>query len=152
LPRMSTEPSSPSSAVPAGFVPHFRRSPVTEPWEPLFSRQSEGAVEIGFVLAQAHCNSRGRLHGGVIAALADNAMGLSFGVAHRQAFPEAEARGGALTVSLTIDYIGAASLGQWVQIVPRVLKATRSTGFVDAVVSADGTVIARASAVFRLAG
>ncbi|HME27661.1 MAG TPA: PaaI family thioesterase [Acetobacteraceae bacterium] len=140
-------------AVPEGFAPHFRRSPVTDPWEPLFSRQSQGVVEIGFVLAQPHCNSRGLLHGEVIAALADNAMGLSFGAVYRQAFPEAEVtRGGAVTVSATVDYIGAASVGDWVQIVPRVLKATRSTGFVDALITADGTVIARANAMFRLIG
>jgi acyl-coenzyme A thioesterase PaaI-like protein len=29
-------------------------------------------------LRAVHCNSRGFVHGGVIAALADNAMGLSF--------------------------------------------------------------------------
>jgi len=25
-------------AVPEGFAPHFRKSKVTDPWEPLFSR------------------------------------------------------------------------------------------------------------------
>ena len=64
-------------AVPEGFASHDRKSPVTDPWEPLFARQRDGVVELGLVLRPAHCNSRGFVHGGVIAALADNATGLS---------------------------------------------------------------------------
>jgi hypothetical protein len=36
-----------SQAAPEGFLPHFKTSPVTAPWEPLFSRRGERAVEIG---------------------------------------------------------------------------------------------------------
>ena len=133
---MSTQP-------PDGFAPHFRKSPVTDPWEPLFSRKVDGVVQIGFVLRQAHCNSRGLLHGGVIAALADNAMGLSCGAS----LPSVQ---GLVTVSLTVDYAGAAKIGQWLQIDPRVLKTGKSMGFADALITADGAVIARASATFRV--
>jgi uncharacterized protein (TIGR00369 family) len=134
-----------SAAPPEGFAPHYRKSPVTEPWEPLYSRRVDGTVQIGFVLRAAHCNSRGFLHGGVIAALADNAMGLSCGTA----LPSVE---GLVTVSLTVDYVGAAKIGQWLQIEPRVLKTGKSMGFADALVTADGNVIARASAAFRVLG
>lgn len=133
---MPTEP-------PEGFAPHFRQSPVTKPWEPLFSRRIDGTVQIGLWLREVHCNSRGLLHGGVIAALADNAMGLSCGTSIRSAQ-------GLLTVSLTVDYAGSAKLGQWVQIEPRVLKTGKSMGFADALVTADGAVVARASATFRV--
>ena len=53
---------------------HFRRSPLTEPWEPLFSRKEARKVVMGLHVREAHCNSRGLLHGGLIAALADNAI------------------------------------------------------------------------------
>jgi len=66
-----------SPPAPEGFMPHFKTSPVTAPWEPLFSRCGVRNLEIGLWLREVHCNSRGFLHGGVIAALADNAMGLS---------------------------------------------------------------------------
>jgi acyl-coenzyme A thioesterase PaaI-like protein len=59
--------SDPDAAVPEGFERHFRRSPVTDPWEPIFSRRVEGALRIGLRLAEAHCNSRGLVHGAVIA-------------------------------------------------------------------------------------
>jgi uncharacterized protein (TIGR00369 family) len=128
---------------PEGFAPHFRQSPVTSPWEPLFSRRLEGAVQIGLWLREVHCNSRGLLHGGVIAALADNAMGLSCGTA----LPSVQ---GLVTVSLNVDYAGSARIGQWLQIEPRVLRTGKSMGFADALVTADGGIIARASATFRV--
>jgi len=134
-----------NAGPPEGFAPHFRKSPVTEPWEPLFSRTIDGAVQIGLQLRAAHCNSRGLLHGGVIAALADNAMGLSCGLSLRSV-------DGLVTVNLTVDYIGSAKAGQWLQIEPRVLKTGKSMGFADALVAADGVVVARASATFRILG
>jgi uncharacterized protein (TIGR00369 family) len=133
--------------LPDGYEPHFRQSPVTAPWEPLYSRRSDEAVAIGFHLAAPHCNSRGLLHGGVIAALADNAMGLSYTAAHARTFGEG---GKPLTVSLNIDYVASASIGQWVEVMPRVVKAGRSMGFVEAHVMADGVPVARASATFRM--
>ena len=136
---MSAIPRDP----PEGFTPHFRKSPVTEPWEPLFSRRTNGTVQIGTRLREAHCNSRGFLHGGVIAALADNAMGLSCGASLSSV-------NGLVTVSLSLDYVGSAKLGQWLQIEPRVLRAGKSMAFADALVTADGEVIARASATFRV--
>ena len=57
---------------------------------------------------------------------------------------------GCVTVSLSVDYVGAAKIGQWLQIEPRVLRTGRSMSFADALVTADGAVIARASASFRV--
>ena len=137
--------------IPAGFTLHFRKSRVTDPWEPIYSRDDGAAIDIGLHLAEAHCNSRGFVHGGVIAALADNAMGISFVQAARKAHPELAATiTGALTVNLNLDYLAAAKLGQWLQFAPRVIRAGRSLGFVDALVTADGRPVARANATFQL--
>ena len=137
--------------VPGGFAPHFRKSMVTAPWEPLFSRQLEDAVQIGVRLRDVHCNSRGFVHGGVIATLADNAMGLSLVMRLRAARPDAQDPAiAAVTVSLSVDFLATAQVGQWLQIEPRVVKAGRSLGFVDALVTADGDLVARANATFRV--
>ena len=101
-----------ASAPPAGFEPHFRRSPLTEPWEPIFSRRLPDRVIIGLYAREPHTNSRGMVHGGLIAALADNAMGLSC-VAVLTA-QDRKPEGGLVTVSMATDFIGAAKLGQWV--------------------------------------
>lgn len=135
-------------APPEGFAPHFRKSPVTDPWEPLFSRVLGDRVMIGFHVREAHTNSRGMLHGGLIAALADNAMGLSC-VAVLTAAGHKPA-GGLVTVSLAIDYVGAAKLGQWVAVDTQYVKTGKTLCFAQGFVMADGEVIARADARFKV--
>ena len=128
---------------PAGFTRHYRQSPVTDPWEPLYSRKGEGAVSIGLQAAPAHANSRGFVHGGLISALADNAMGLSC----------AETLGdvsGLVTVNLTVDFLGSANLGQWVEITPKVNRAGGRLCFAEALVTADGEPCAKAHATFSI--
>lgn len=106
-------------------------------------------VEIGIVLAVNHCNSRGFVHGGVIAALADNAMGLSFHESRAGALGDTSGTG-SVTVNLSVDFLATAKVGDWLQISPRVLKGSGATGFVDALVVANGEIVARTSAVFRV--
>lgn len=128
---------------PPGFAPHFRRSPVTDAWEPLFSRRADGVVEIGFRADRPHANGRGFVHGGLISALADNAMGLSC----------AERLGGAaslVTVSLALDFLGSANLGDWVQVEPKLNRLGSTLCFAEAVVTADGAPCAKAHATFRV--
>lgn len=131
--------------IPEGFAPHPRKSPVTEPWEPIHAAAEPGGpVRLGLVVGPQHANARGFLHGGVVAALADNAMGLSLAMAM-----DPKPEGGLLTVSLTLDYLGAGRVGEWLEVRPRVLRAKGGLGFVDALVTADEATIARASATFR---
>lgn len=134
--------------IPAGFSPHFRRSPLTDPWEPLFSRTGEACVTIALRVRTPHCNGKGFVHGGLISALADNAMGLSFLASLTREGSE-RARNGS-TVSLAIDFLASAKIGQWVEFVPRVLKVGKSLGFADCLVLADGVPVARGNASFRL--
>jgi uncharacterized protein (TIGR00369 family) len=134
--------------VPDGYVRHFRKSPLTAPWEPLFSKKVDGIVVIGMRVRQPHCNGRGFLHGGLISALADNAMGLSvLETINRQG---AESARQAFTVSLTLDYLAPARMDQWVEFVPRVLKVGAGTAFADCLVLADASPIARGNAIFRV--
>lgn len=133
---------------PAGFEPHFRKSPLTDPWEPIYSKRLPDKVVIGLHAREPHTNSRGLIHGGLIAALADNAMGLSCvavltGEGRR---PE----GGLVTVSLATDFVGSAKLGQWVEVDTRYVKTGRTLCFAQAFVTADGEVIARADARFKV--
>jgi len=130
-----------TQAPPEGFVPHDRKSPMTDPWEPIWARKQPDCVQLGVRIAAAHCNSRGFLHGGLIATLADNAMGLSLG--------QTTGTGG-VTVNLNVDYLRAGTPGQWLQVEPRVIRAGSKLGVVDALITADGETIARANATFRL--
>ena len=132
-----------SPAIPDGFEPHTRKSPLTEPWEPLYARRTDKAVIIGLRLARPHTNGRGLIHGGLIAALSDNAMGYSC----------ANQMGGAsslVTVGLAVDFVGTAEVGQWLAIETEVIKTGRTICFAQSLIKADDVVIARANATFRV--
>jgi uncharacterized protein (TIGR00369 family) len=131
------------SDIPEGFELHFRKSPLTDPWEPLYSRRASNAVIIGLRLAKPHTNSRGLIHGGLIAALADNAMGLSCGVTLNGS-PRL------VTVNLAVDYIGTAAIGQWLAVESEVIKTGGTLCFAQCRVTADDAVIARANGTFRV--
>ncbi len=132
-----------TTPIPAGFQRHFRQSPVTDPWEPIYSRRTEGGVILGLVAEAAHTNSRGMVHGGLISALADNAMGLSCA---QRLGPDASL----VTVNLTVDFLGAAQIGQWLEFDTVFVKPGGTLTFAQAFVTADGEPCARANGVFRI--
>ena len=132
-----------NTEVPDGFERHFRQSPLTDPWEPLYSKRTEKAVIIGLRLARPHTNSRGLIHGGLIAALSDNAMGYSC----------AQVMGGAsslVTIGLALDFVGTAQVGQWLSVETDVIKTGSTICFAQCLIKADGLIIARANATFRV--
>ena len=130
--------------IPAGFEPFYRKSPVTEPWEPIYCKKTPDAVVLAVRLAKAHTNARGFGHGGFISALADNAMGHSL---VSKLDPE---RQSAVTVNLTVDFLGSAQIGQWVEFTTTFVKTGGTLCFTQCFVSADGVSVARANAVFRV--
>jgi uncharacterized protein (TIGR00369 family) len=141
-PHMTTETTAVID-VPLGFEPHYRKSPLTDPWEPLYSKRTDRAVVIGLRLAKPHTNGRGLIHGGLIAALADNAMGHSCG--HQM--------GGVsslVTISLAVDFIGTAQVGQWLAVETDVIKTGSTICFAQSLIKADNVVIARANGTFRV--
>jgi uncharacterized protein (TIGR00369 family) len=128
---------------PDGFERHYRSSPLTDPWEPLYSRRRDDSLQLGLWIAKPHTNSRGFAHGGLVSALADNAMGLSCGLG-------LEGANGLLTVNLALDFLSVAKVGQWLQVEPTTVKRGRSLCFASALVTADGKPCARASATFQV--
>ena len=129
--------------IPEGFEPHFRKSPFTDPWEPLYSKRTERAVIMGLRLTKAHTNARGLIHGGLIAALADNAMGYSCAQATgwRSSF---------VTISLAVDFTGSADIGQWLAVESEVIRTGSTICFAQCLVRADDAVVARANGTFRV--
>jgi uncharacterized protein (TIGR00369 family) len=128
--------------VPPGFEAHVRKSPVTDPWEPLYAKREGETFSLGLRIAHSHCNARGLLHGGVISALADNAMGLAY-VTRMDGVS-------ALTVSLSVDFLSVGRNGQWLEVRAVPAKLGRTLAFADTRIEADGDMIAKAAATFRI--
>ena len=130
--------------VPDGFARHFRHSPLTDPWEPIYSKQMERKIVLGLRVRENHTNARGLAHGGLISALADNAMGLSCA----GQFPTPHSL---LTVNLSIDFMGVAKIGEWLEFDTVFSKIGSTLCFAQAYITADGVTCAKASATFRAA-
>ncbi|OYU73124.1 MAG: thioesterase, partial [Alphaproteobacteria bacterium PA3] len=111
-------------------------------WAPLYAKREVEAFSLGLRIAHAHCNARGLLHGGVISALADNAMGLAC-VTRMEGVS-------ALTVSLSVDFLSVGRSGQWLEVRGVPAKLGRTLAFADARIEADGELIAKAAATFRI--
>ncbi len=126
-----------------GFSRHFRQSPLTDPWEPLYSKTEETRVILALKADTQHCNSRGFVHGGLVSALADNAMGLSCGIQH-------DDLKGLVTASLNLEFLAPATKGQWIEFLTDVTKTGKRLDAAQGQVLADGKPIAFFSATFSV--
>jgi acyl-coenzyme A thioesterase PaaI-like protein len=109
---------------------------------PIFFRENgEDPQWIGFRASEHHRNLNGVVQGGMLMTLADRGLGRI-----------ARARHGGnpvATVNFSYDFIGAARLGTFVEIHPRVVKETGSLVFMEGAVLADGDLIGRAHGIWK---
>src|SRR5207245_10555691 len=71
--------------VPHGFKPLARSSPVIEMIGPVYARGEGAGLVLGLRAERKHCNMRGTVHGGILATLADVALGYSLAFLKPQA-------------------------------------------------------------------
>jgi uncharacterized protein (TIGR00369 family) len=135
-----------SADPPEGFEPFTRPSPLLDPWRPIYARRDSDRIVLGAHLREAHCNSRGSAHGGFLAALADQAMGMSCGV---KLTLERIAITNLWTTSLTIDYLGPTSIGQWLAFDTIFARVGKTLCHAEIDITADGETVARGRAAFR---
>ena len=131
--------------LPDGFEPLFRSSPFLDRIGPIYNKRTDNSLIVGFHVLAHHCNGRGLLHGGVISSLADVALGYSALLSRDEPVP-------LITANLSVDYAGAASEGDWVEIATDVQKVGRRVAFANCYFLVGSKRIARASAVFSVAG
>src|ERR1700675_2625696 len=129
--------------IPEGFEPQSRGSPLTDSFGAIYDKLTPEAIILGLWLAKPHTNARGFVHGGLIAALPDKAMGHSCGHQMRGAVS-------LVTVSMSIDFISSAQIGQWLTVETDVIKTGSTLCFAQCLVTADGVAIARANGTFRV--
>lgn len=141
------EDAEAGAAVPEGFGPFDKDSPLLAPWRPIYQRREADRVVLGLRLRAEHTNSRGRAHGGLLAALADQAMGLSCVASLRGGGGDVT---GLWTTSMTVDYLGAATPGQWLEFDTYFSKGGKVACHAEADIRADGVTVARARADFRV--
>jgi uncharacterized protein (TIGR00369 family) len=131
--------------APEGFQPLFRNSPALELIGPLLSKGKGADLVIGLRVEAKHCNARGSVHGGILATLADVALGYTLASATN---PPANL----VTANLTLDYAGTAKVGDWLETHVDIQKQGSRLAFANCYITAGDQRIVRASAVFLVAG
>jgi uncharacterized protein (TIGR00369 family) len=132
------------SAPPAGFRLIAQTSPFNELVGPLYERRDGDEVSIGLRIEAKHANSRGICHGGLLATLADLALGYAM-------LARTGGKGGFVTANLSVDYAGSAKLGEWIESAVEVQRMGTRLAFANCYLVVDGKRIVRASAIFARA-
>jgi uncharacterized protein (TIGR00369 family) len=133
-----------ATLVPEGFGPVSIGGPYMAANGPLYAKLEEGKLLLGFRVELRHTNPLQIAHGGMMASFADMLIpcaSMYQGDMPRRFLP---------TISLNIDYVGAAPLGAWVQGEAQVLRTTRNMLFGQGLVTADGEVALRISGIFKM--
>jgi uncharacterized protein (TIGR00369 family) len=130
--------------IPEGFKPMPRLSPFNALVGPLYERRAGEALSIGLRVEPKHTNSRGICHGGVLATLADVALGYAMLAAHG-------GKSGFVTVHLAVDYAGSAKVGDWIESDVEIQRVGARLAFANCYLVAQGNRIVRASALFASA-
>ena len=96
--------------VPKNFRPiaELRTSPFLERIGPLFFEWRGKKLVLGLRIEESHANARGTAHGGLLLTLADVALGYQMALSQDPPIR-------ATTISMSADFIGGASVGDWLE-------------------------------------
>jgi uncharacterized protein (TIGR00369 family) len=130
---------------PEGFGPLPRNSPFLDMVGPVYCRRSEQGLELGMRVETRHCNSRGLVHGGLLATIADLTLGYNTGAAGTN-----DEHGKLITASLNIDFVASAKIGDWLSATAEVVSRGKRLGFANCYIAVEGKRVARASGVFAV--
>ena len=141
---MSTHPD-----IPEGFQLDQRIQPHTFGGlaGPFYSKREGDDLSLGLRIEERHCNSRGTCHGGLLATLADMALGYACAIAGN---PDGGKRN-FVTVDLSLQYLASTQVGDWVQSEVKVLTPGSRTASATGHLLANGNPVVRISANFRIA-
>ncbi|MER2533567.1 MAG: PaaI family thioesterase [Rhizobiaceae bacterium] len=122
----------------------FKSAPFIDLVGPLWERSVDGVPHLGFVAEPRHANRAGVVQGGMIATLADVALGLAardHDRGRRQA-----------TIELNVQYIDTGRIGDFIVASGRVLRETRHIAFLSGAIEANGRIVASMSGVWKIIG
>lgn len=134
-----------SPAIPEGFRAREFGGGFIGVNGPLYTRLTDGGLQLGFRVEERHCNPMGICHGGMMATFCDMLLPISAHVLSRQI-----GRRFLPTINLQVDFLAASPLGAWVQGEAQLLRETRSLVFMQGLVQADGVNVARVSGIFKI--
>jgi uncharacterized protein (TIGR00369 family) len=131
--------------VPDGFEPVLRGSPFVQLIGPIFHKKTDdGRHIVGIRIEERHTNIKGIAHGGMLATLADSALGMAIAL-------ENSNRKAMVTVNLSTDFVEAAYPGDWVEADVDLQRIGGRLAFANCYLKVGEKRILRASGVFAAA-
>lgn len=131
------------SSVPPQFEPLDTKNGFIDLVGPFYGRRTDEGEIIGMRVEPRHCNTLNVAHGGLLATFADF-------VVTRTASRSRNPPSYAVTVSLNTDFIATAPLGAWLEGRAHIGRIGGSLAFIACDISAEGTLLLRASGVVKL--
>lgn len=130
-----------TAQVPPGFEPLQRGGPYAAALGPLYLHRNGDEIVIALRVEQRHTNMRGIAHGGMLASLADCALGIGLAIA-------CDGRHSFVTVNLSNDFLDAARPGDWLEGHVEVQRIGRRMAFANGWLQVGEKRILRSSGVF----
>jgi uncharacterized protein (TIGR00369 family) len=139
-----TQNDEPDDALlPEGFVRLRRGGPFMAGLGPLYVRRNDGKIVIALRIDARHTNMRGIAHGGMLATLADGALGIGLTLA-------CDDKVSFVTVNLSTDFVAAAHPGDWVEAHIDIQRIGKRMAFANCYLQVNEERILRASGVFAV--
>ena len=135
--------------VPEGYVRATHGGAFAASPGPFHAQRGEREIRLGLRVEAWHLNTAGVAHGGLVASLADLGLIHAVGMMRERA---GQPRVPISAVTLSLDYVGPAPEGAWLEIRAKVTRMGGSLAFVEGVILADAARVGRASAVFSIRG
>jgi len=131
-----------------GVPEGFRRLLVTGPFfqmlGPIYLKKTDdGGALLAVRVESKHLNIQGITHGGMLATLADGALGINVSLARGR-------RAAQVTVSLTMDYLSGGREGDWLEAHVKVTRLGRQLAYANCDLMVGERQVLRSSAVFAL--
>jgi len=128
--------------VPVGFRPLHVGGAYFQQLGPVYARRVEGTgVVIALRVAEGHLNIQGITHGGMLATLADGALGINIALARQQ-------RSAQVTVSLTADFLSGGRLGDWLEAHTTITRMGQRMAYASCDLKVGARHVLRSSGVF----
>lgn len=129
-------------------LPGFLPTHLVDPFEifvgPVFENGPPGAKTYALRADSRHMNRRGVLHGGMFMTLADLTLG--------QAVWDATDRTPCVTLNMQTHFLRPAVEGDIIQVVPELVRRTRSLVFARGDFKVEGEIVFTAASIWKLLG
>jgi uncharacterized protein (TIGR00369 family) len=131
---------------PAGFEPIPMGTGFNVFFGPMYGKLVDGRLRLGMRIGRRHINPHETCHGGVLASFADMQV-------YSSQQREPELRHMLLpTISMTLDYISPAVLGDWLEAESTLLRKTKATLFQQTLATVGDRIVLRASGIYKMSG